>query len=77
MASKRVLKGSEEYMMFGEFWRLYQEFYFPENNQEYWDCLVAKTNIFYENYNKFPIARYMVSILIDCLEDSAKKMFNK
>jgi hypothetical protein len=36
MAAKKFLKGSEEWMMFMDFWKLCQDFWEPEDNQDYW-----------------------------------------
>ena len=36
MAAKKFLKGSEEWMMFMDFWKLCQDYWEPEDNQDYW-----------------------------------------
>lgn len=72
MASKKILSGSEEFMMFNEFWKLYQKFYEPEDNQRYWEELVREANEFHKKYVAFPMSKQMALGLIDCFEEKAK-----
>ena len=44
MASAKFNKGSEEWMMFTDFWNLCQKYWIVENTDEYWDSLVDCTN---------------------------------
>lgn len=73
MASKKIVSGSEEFMMFNEFWNLYQKYYEPENNNEYWDDLIADVNEFFGKYQEFPMAIEMALGLICCFESKDRR----
>ena len=50
MAKKNFGKGTEEWMMFVEFWEMCKSFWIPEDTDEYWNELVQKSNEFAEKY---------------------------
>lgn len=50
MAKKDFGKGTEEWMMFVEFWQLCKDYWIPENEDSYWDELIQKSNDFAEKY---------------------------
>lgn len=56
MAGKKIVKGSEEWQMFQDFWKLAQEIWEPEDTNEYWQEVIGKTDEFYRKY-KTPYAR--------------------
>lgn len=39
MAEQRFVKGTEEYVLFNDFWKLCQSFWIPEDSDEYWKKL--------------------------------------
>lgn len=39
MAEQKFVKGTDEYDMFNDFWKLCQRFWIPENKPEYWQKL--------------------------------------
>ena len=43
---KKFDKNDEEFRIFTEFWQLTQEFYEPEDNDEYWEKLIDALNWF-------------------------------
>ena len=51
MASKKFEKGSEEWMMFQDFYALTQELWISDNTREYFDCVAEKIQAFAEKYN--------------------------
>ena len=51
MAGKKIVKGSEEWQMFQDFWKLAQEIWEPEDTDEYWESVDKKTKVFYEKYH--------------------------
>lgn len=54
MASVKFEKGSPEWQMFTEFWKLCQSYWEPENNDEYWKSLHDDSVAFGSKYqNKF------------------------
>lgn len=75
MASKRFEKGSEEWSMFREYWALCQQFWEPEENDEYWDKVVDATGEFYKKYkaNNDLFARKIALAFIDTIEEKSKQ----
>ena len=74
MAAKKFLKGSEEWMMFMDFWKLCQDFWEPENNQEYWKNSSESIMSFARKYESMIFARIIALAFMDYLENKAKQM---
>lgn len=74
MASVKFEKGSEEWMMFQDFWKLCQEYWNVEDNDDYWKNLIADCDCFYKKYKEISIARNLVYALSNSLEQSYKQM---
>lgn len=51
MAGKKIVKGSEEWQMFQDFWRLCQDIWEPEDADEYWQYVISETDKFYQKYH--------------------------
>lgn len=45
-AEQRFVKGTEEYVMFNDFWKLCQSFWIPEDTYEYWKGLKIRQERF-------------------------------
>ena len=73
MAGVKFGKGSEEWMMFMDYWQLCQKYWEVERTDEYWDSLIDCTNDFYEKYRAIPLARRLAFALIEAMEDIYKK----
>ena len=50
MAAVRFQKGSEEWMMFGDLYKLMQDYWEPEDTDEYWLSLSAAVRDFHDKY---------------------------
>jgi len=50
MASKKFEKDSEEFQFFKEFYKFVQDYYIPENTEEYWDGFVDESKRISEKY---------------------------
>lgn len=50
MAAKKFMKGSEEWQMFQDLWKLAQEIWEPEDTDEYWNEVIEKTRQFHGKY---------------------------
>lgn len=74
MAAKKFLKGSEEWLMFMDFWKLCQEYWEPEDSQEYWKEMSKAAMAFDEKYQAFPIANMIALGFIDSVMFKAKQM---
>lgn len=74
MAAKKFLKGSEEWMMFMDFWKLCQDYWEPEDNQEYWKNSSESIMSFARKYESMIFARIIALAFMDYLETKAKQM---
>lgn len=50
MASKRFEKNGPEWLMFQDYWRLCQQFWEVEDNDQYWRELTNEADIFYKKH---------------------------
>lgn len=75
MAAQRFEKGSEEWLMFMDFWNLCQKFYVPETSDSYWQELVNSVNNFYEKFAKIPLAQKLALALCDTQEERCKSEY--
>lgn len=73
MAEVKFNKGSEEWLMFTDFWKLCQKYWQVESSDEYWESLIDCTNDFYEKYREIPLARRLSFALIEAMEDIYKR----
>lgn len=69
MSEKRITKGSEEWMMFTDFWQLCQKHWKVELTDEYWEKLIDDANTFYEKYKEIPLARRMINAFLNTQEE--------
>jgi len=71
MASKRFSKDSREFQFFGEFWKLAQKYYVPEESDEYWDNLIKDCSSLCNKY-KDTFFLHMITGLERALEEVYK-----
>lgn len=74
MSEKKFLKGSDEWLMFMDFWNLCQKFWIPENNDKYFDEFVQEQAVFCEKYHHFPFSRFLALALADEISRKFKEM---
>jgi hypothetical protein len=48
---KQLTKQDIEFQMFADYYKIYQDFYTPEDNDEYWESLIIVCEEFYRKYN--------------------------
>ena len=68
MAEVKFGKGSEEWMMFTDFWKLCQQYWKVESSECYWDELIKDTNEFYRTYKDVRLSRFLANALTECKE---------
>lgn len=73
MSEKRFPKGSEEWMMFMDYWQLCQKYWDPEESDEYWENVIKDTNAFCEKYGKNKFVIGITLALVNSLEDKLKR----
>ena len=53
---KKLDKTTKEFAMMQEFWRIWQDYYIPEDNEEYWERLTKEADDFTRKYGE-PLKR--------------------
>ena len=48
---KQLTKADAEFQMFTDYYKIYQDFYEPEDNDAYWESLIRAVDTFYKKYN--------------------------
>ena len=71
MAAVKFPKGSEEWMMFGDLYKLMQEYWEPEETDEYWNSLVSAAKEFHNKYQT-EVARELVLAIVCAMEKKWK-----
>lgn len=66
-----MLKGSEEFEMFSDYWAFLQDHWQVEDNETYWEKVVAKSEAFYQKYQT-PFAKELAVAALNELERRAK-----
>lgn len=73
MSAVKFSKGSEEWMMFTDFWQLCQKHWEVELTDKYWDDLISDANDIYAKYSKIPLARRMINAFLNVKEEEYRK----
>ena len=71
MGSVKLLKGSEEFEMFQDHWKMMQSVWSVENTKEYWEKVVEDTDRFYRKYQT-EFSKELALALANELERKAK-----
>lgn len=72
MAAQDFKKGTEEYMMFLDFWNLCKKYWIPEDNEQYWDAVAGEVSEFHKKYNT-PYSKHFAVAVLQALEEVGKK----
>jgi hypothetical protein len=75
MASAKFNKGSEEWLMFMDFWNLCQKHWQVENKDKYWEQLTNDANEFYEKYKEITLCRKLTMAFVDTQEVVYKEKY--
>lgn len=67
MAGTKFSKDSVEFKMFTEFWKILQDYYIPENSDEYWEAFVKAQGEFIQKYDH-ELCRELSKLLVNYLE---------
>ena len=68
---KKLSKQDAEWQMFADFYKIYQDFYEPEDSDKYWNGLADAT---YEFFKKYP-AKFARDMMMAFLE-SREALYN-
>lgn len=70
---KTIKKTDEEFAILQEFWKILQDFYEPEDTDEYWDKLLATTIKFEREHYDNELCRELILLILNYLERKFKK----
>ena len=73
MAVKAFEKGSQEWMMFAEYWELCHKHWIIKDKDEYWDAVIRDMAVFSKKYQKEPLARKLALAFLTSLEEKDEK----
>lgn len=68
---KQLTKADAEFQMFSDYYKMYQDFYIPEENDNYWESLARAVDEFYNKY-KTNIAKELALAYLDSREELYK-----
>lgn len=68
MAEGNFAQGSEEYVMFADFWKLCKKYWIPEKSDEWWDEVLKEIDRFIKKYGSTAFVRGLGLALVDELE---------
>lgn len=71
MSGVKFEKGSKEFCFFREFWNLVQEYYIPEDTDEYWQSLDDNANELAEKYDD----KFFDSLIIAFVTAMSNKLY--
>lgn len=60
MAEQKFGKGTEEWLMFVDYWNYCQKYWVVEDCDEYWQDLIDDSNALCKKYQDIPLARKIV-----------------
>lgn len=68
---KQLTKADADFQMFSDYYKIYQDFYVPEDNDSYWQGLARAVDEFYEKY-KTKLAKDLAIAYLDSREEFYK-----
>lgn len=73
MGTVKFQKGSEEWMMFMEYWALCQKYWIPEKEDAWWDEALAEIDTFAKKYGSTVFVRGLCMALVNHMENKNHK----
>ena len=68
---KQLTKADAEFQMFTDYYKIYQDFYVPEDNDAYWESLIHAVDEFYKKY-KTKVAKDLALAYLNSREELYK-----
>ena len=68
---KQLTKADAEFQMFTDYYKIYQDFYEPEDDDNYWQGLIYAVDEFYKKY-KTKVAKYLALAYLNSREELYK-----
>ena len=77
MASFKFGKGTDEWLMFMDFWNLCQKYWVVETADEYWEQLIKDADAFIVKYDTIKLAKNLAWALLNMQEQILKEQNGK
>lgn len=77
MAEFRFQKGTEEWLMFMDYWNLCQKHWVVEKADDYWEQLIKDANEFIAKYDTIKLAKNLALALVNTQEQILKEQNGK
>ena len=77
MAEFRFQKGTEEWLMFMDYWNLCQRHWVVEKVDDYWEQLIKDANEFIAKYDTIKLAKNLALALVNTQEQILKEQNGK
>ena len=61
---KKLTKADTDFQMFADYYKLYQDFYVPEEGDTYWQSLISEADAFLKKY-KTKYAEDLITAYLD------------
>lgn len=68
---KQLTKADAEFQMFSDYYKIYQDFYVPEDNDAYWESLIRAVDEFHKKY-KTKLAKDLALAYLNSREELYK-----
>ena len=65
MAENKFPKGSDEWQMFVDFWRVVQKYWIAEDNDEYWKALIKEVGDFNKTHKTRFASKLMTAFYLE------------
>ena len=72
MSEKKFIKGSEEWIIFMDFWGIAQKYWIVDGADEYWDSLIDDVNKMCKKHNNNVFVKKILLALMEYLEYKEK-----
>lgn len=66
-------KGTEEFVMFGDFFNICKKYWDVKNTDEYWENLISELGKFIENYKEIELSREIALAFSNAQERKGKR----
>ena len=73
MAGFKFQKGTEEWLMFMDYWNLCQRHWVVEKADDYWEQLIQEANAFIAKYENIELAKNLALALVNTQEQILKE----
>ena len=77
MAEQKFGKGTEEWLMFMDYWNLCQKHWVVEKVDDYWEQLIKDANEFIAKYDTIKLAKNLALALVNTQEQILKEQNGK